>query len=1123
MFQTNTSNFNSISSKFLSSPNNVDFPVIKFTRIKKEKPIYFGSLEKNLNSGKLTNNLSSYYSTSSYPDLVLTNSTNRNFLETKKNILLSSMNNKSKEEPFVGFFPKSKIRSTIKKIELESEKADKVDNRNEKNENSEKEKSLEKLNIKNLEFNGRDSRLKRNLNLNLNATHFTTFILPSNKLKNNNNSNNNNNFYINSSAPVNNNFNNFNSNISNNNDTNNNFYYNSTQHIQESFYSNNNNNNSNKNTNSCTYFNADNQPHNQHNQNYLNNNNNKISFGTNTNISSTQLNLNSEFKSDNSGVTSSIFGGDYKKNKFLKHLKIKNSPTSNNNNLITSNNNNLITSINNNLITSNNNFSKYQVNNSNNNNNFNNHTAQSEIDDMKNLKLRKTFNKSTIVFKSYNKFTKTNINFSNKRVLENTKVINMSDFDQFEDYKENYMKMREEQFLRETAYFIYDKFNKKKFKKFIFKEVPTTESFKDIINKITHLVEIKRNNNEFISVEYIVNMLREEIECKCIKPIRVKNEDLLLPIINKKSDHASLDFESSFDKNIKKLKLLKDSKHKLNRFNTLDKNNSKNNNNNKKNNRYFASCISEEVENYWENRNSRNDESRATNNIIKDGEKYIIKSKKKGGRKNKQGGKSKKQRKDANGNYCDCSSDYNNSNSSSEYDDSYSINHSDSDSNVYNKKQKRRRRKRRCSAGDRSNSENEINQSYMDQDLSELEKKRRRHRRRKDNYYAHLPKTSDFATKLLGNLEVNFEDEIKFLNTQKNFFMKRLDSFMITQSSGFDGLSDNMLRRTLSILDKYGSKTNKKNNKKNKKDRTSERGENDVLLESHRTDSLKIKSNELYQILNNNNKTNNSNTNENNDTSTNQNISPVNKNSNFKKGNLNIKKDWAAAISSASKIPLKSPVKSPSRKRFNIKDLKRKKSEEMDLNKINIKTNSNTIDNNNKNTETEGGINTLQSNGNLDLLNTEGRLNTGNKTNEDDLLKGANETEDQKTEDNPKQKKTRKRIVKKLKENCPEGEQEYEEVEIEETEQEEDVIDEFENTQAYKNSLKNVDVDEADINSFKKFMMDSLFTASPPVDNKDNEQKNQEEDALKNKTKRYDVYISFVIYIMIICYYFFCI
>lgn len=1062
MFQTNTSNFNSTNSKYFSSSNYQDFPVIKFTRMKKEKPSYFGSLEKtNYNStyfpaGKNTNNnnnQSTYYSSSSYPELVLTNSTNKNFLESKKNFLLSTMYNKTKEEPFAGFFPKSKILSTIRKTEFENEKTD-------KNEKPEKEKSPEKYHIKTLEFSGQN-KTKSNLNFNI-----STFISPSNKINYNNNNTNNELLYNNSSS----------------------------QHIRENSNSNYNNTHTNQNNKSFLYsvnltnngFNPThthgsyiNNPNKSNLDNNNNNNSNKVNFGTNTNLSGAQLNYNSEFKSVNSGLTSSRYA---KNHEFIDYAKHKNSPTSYYNNCIKSNNN----------------FSKFQSNSNNannsnsylnyNNNNFSNN--QNEIEDIKNLKLRNTFNSS--VFKSFNKFSKTqhsrNNNYENKnRSKEKKKVINMSDFDQFENYKENYLKMREEQFLKDTAYFIYDKFDKKKFKKFIFKEIPTNEYFKEIIDKITRLVEIKRNNNEFISVEYIVNMLRQEIESNSIAPMRMKNEDFLLPLINKKSSHADLEFENPLsEKNL--FQRLKKSKNK---FNSNYNNNNNNNKSTINNNKYFASCISEEVENYWENRNGRNDDSTATN-LIKDklklnNENYIIKSKK------KKKGKKKKSKNQNNGGYENSSSeDYE---SDSHSGDSYS---SYSNPNTENNKQRKKRSKRRCSAGAHSNSsensflENENSESYMDQSLSELETKRKRRRRRKYKY-ANLPKTSDITNKLMGNLEVNLEKEMKFLNTQKNFFMKRLDSFMITQSSGFDGLSDNMLRKTLSILDKYGGK---RRNKKKDKDRSS--AENDAMA-SQLTDFGKIKAKENFENLiinnnvNNNNNTNNTNENNNinnsNSLTTNQNISPANRNFNLNQPNTKKNANTIISAKNSGGAAGKSP-----RKKLNLKDLKRKKSEANDTNKTN---NNNKKTESNKNAETEGKNNTLHSNANTELLNLEGKLSTENNSNNEKhefsshLNNGKNETQVGTT----KAKKTRKRTIKKLKEGCAEGAEEYEEIEIEETfTDDEDVNRDIENTEAQRNSPKDADVNQVDISNFKKFMMESLIIAPPAAECKDNQENTAEDE-----------------------------
>jgi hypothetical protein len=1019
--------------------------------MKKDKRVNFSNLGKtnyNLNSniGKTLNNISTYYSSSSYPDLVLTNSTNKNFLESQKNYLLSTTL-KTKEDSFTGFFPKSKFLNAIKKTEIDNEKI-------ERNEKSEKEKSSEKYHIKNLEFNGNNNNNNNNNNdnnnnnangnLNLNTTQISTFISPSNRL--------NNIFYNNTSTHKVNNENQF---YNNNNNS---------QHIPEISYSNYNNTKTNQNYQS--FLHSINVTNNGFNTTFTNgsyknntskfNNKNKINIGTNTNLSSNNKenneppNLNNEFKSVYSGVTNK-FGQNLE---FINYNKNKNSSTSYYNNCIISNNK----------------FSKFDNDFNNNKNNHN------EIEDLKNFNPRYT--NSSSLFKSFYKFTKTQHNPNNitKNISkEKKKVVNMSDFDQFELYRENYIKMRDEQFLKDTAYSIYDKFYKKKLKKFIFKEITTNDFFKEIIHKITRLVEIKRNNNEFVSVEYIVNMLREEIDKNSIDPIHIKNEDLMLPLINKKSTHAALEFESEF--NQKKLSQ---------RFIKSETNNYlKNNRNNyykSINNKYLASSISEEVENYWENRNGRNDDSIATN-IKMNGEKYIIKTKKKRSKREK-----KKTIKENGESYTESTSEYYQSESNLDAEQS----------NSHSKKQKRRRKRLFSAEGDASVSQNYFSQnesSDIDQDLSELERKRRRRRRRKDKY-ANLPRTSDIAPKLLGNLEVNLEKEMKFLNTQKNFFMKRLDSFLVTQSSGFDGLSENMLRRTLNILDKYGHKKNKRNNQ----DKVS--GEKDGL-ESQQTEFVKIKAkdnfenNNFNKINNNNNNINHNknNTNENNNfdtTNANQNISSV------KNPKLNFASNFNSKANGIPNIPNNNNknsgvnAKSP-KKKFNLKDLKLKKT---GINEANNKTNSNNNINNTesiKNAETEGK-NTLLINENSDLLNSQGKLTTENnrKMGLLDNLNGTNETEDRKTEGN-KPKKTRKRIVKKLKEVCAEGAEDYEEVEIEETDPDEEVIQDFENNEAYKNSLKDTDVDTVDIGNFKKFMMESLFTPQPNNNENNNAEIGNEE------------------------------
>jgi len=909
-------NFNNTFNKYPVIPNYQDFPVIKFAKMKKDKPGYSTNLDKtNYNSNSNSkffnnnnnNNFSTYYSTTSYPDLYLANSTNKNFLESKKNFSLSTMY-KTKEETGNGFFPKSKVFYTYKKSEDNNEKNDKYE-KVEKNEKSDKEKSSEKYHIKNLEFRATSRKTNKN-NFNMNTSQISTFISPSRRFNNFNNNN-----------------------ILNNNNLN----YN----LKENSYINHQNHKNNNYHGNQSFFHSINITHNGFNTSRSNyyKNANKVNFGTNT-----IFNNNSFANNQNKDNDLSAYSGNASKLSNLNFL--------------------------------------YPLN---------------------NIQMNKNYNNS---------------NDENKRNKSiNKKTIDMNDFDQFEQYKENYMKMREEQFLKDTAYYIYNNYNKKKFKKYIFKEIPNNDYFKKLIDKITRLVEIKRNNNELVSVEYIMNMLREEIEDDKIAPIKVKNEDLLLPLINKKYSHANLEYESEFEKNRRLIKKLKKSKRK---------------------NKYFTSCISEEVENYWENKNSKNDDSyefKGPKDKIKISDNLIINNINKKGKKKK----------------------------FSEDSDYYET---DSEFSDNNENKKRKRKKRRNS--DSGNSFSEDESSYIDSDISEYEKKRRKRRRRK--HYINHPKTTDIAKKLLGNIEINLDKDMKFLNTQKNFFMKRLDSFLITQSSGFDGLSDHMLRKTLSFLDKYG--------KKRKKHKNNKSIGNKEMTASQITDYAQIKPKENYEDY---------------ELDSNGNYVEKRKsfmlgdtyddnNSNYFKSNLN-----SPIKSNAAKAG--TLLRSPTKKKVNMFDLKKQKSIS-NFNNNSFKSPKKSL------TRSPGGKKYLnqESGSGENNTNPEGKLTTENNDSCKGILNhlnGSVDTEENKiSENNQPNKKMRKRTIKKLKEGSLVGNEEYEEFEIEETDPDANG-ENLENPEEGKQYLKNEDLESIGINSFKKFMMESLFI--PQIPEEDDKNKKEAE------------------------------
>lgn len=277
------------------------------------------------------------------------------------------------------------------------------------------------------------------------------------------------------------------------------------------------------------------------------------------------------------------------------------------------------------------------------------------------------------------------------------KIIQMTDFDQFEDYKEKYFKNREEQLYQDAAYFIINKINKKKQKKYIFKEVSLNQHFPRIVDKISRLVEIKNKNNEVVSVEYIANMLREEIESEEIQNLSTSVRGQGLPRLHKEKNKSKNSFASRGNNN--------------------------------------------EFNEYGKKQMNNNEHS---SHLIKDSLKI----------------------KDFKGDQPDSFNDE--EHSLSKYSG--------------------------------------LNDSFKNVKYKKTHKP---------------PHTGDFTRKTLGDLgDINITNT-KFLNTQKNFFMKKLDSLLITQSSGFSALDDQVLRKTLSILNQQ----NKKNKNVDKKKKNCENGD----------------------------------------------------------------------------------------------------------------------------------------------------------------------------------------------------------------------------------------------------------------------------------------------------------
>ena len=138
--------------------------------------------------------------------------------------------------------------------------------------------------------------------------------------------------------------------------------------------------------------------------------------------------------------------------------------------------------------------------------------------------------------------------------------VNVNSFDFYDYYKDDFEKVKEEQLFKEAAFFIFSKtqFQKKtKKKNYHFEKIDFNNVFEEVLYKILRKVEIRKDNNELVSVEFIVNMIREEIDNNIINPIVFKNGKILndfnlqelnnksniLPPINLKSSLNSNDFD----------------------------------------------------------------------------------------------------------------------------------------------------------------------------------------------------------------------------------------------------------------------------------------------------------------------------------------------------------------------------------------------------------------------------------------------------------------------------------------------------------------------------------------------------------------------------------------------------
>jgi len=100
--------------------------------------------------------------------------------------------------------------------------------------------------------------------------------------------------------------------------------------------------------------------------------------------------------------------------------------------------------------------------------------------------------------------------------------VNVNSFDFYDEYKEEFLKAKEELLLQEAANFIMTymgKKNKGQAQSVKFREIAQNNFFEEFLNKIIRKVEVRKDNNELVSVEYIVNMIREEIDSNNTDPI----------------------------------------------------------------------------------------------------------------------------------------------------------------------------------------------------------------------------------------------------------------------------------------------------------------------------------------------------------------------------------------------------------------------------------------------------------------------------------------------------------------------------------------------------------------------------------------------------------------------------
>jgi hypothetical protein len=94
--------------------------------------------------------------------------------------------------------------------------------------------------------------------------------------------------------------------------------------------------------------------------------------------------------------------------------------------------------------------------------------------------------------------------------------INLDQFDLYEKYQDDYSQMKQELYIKEAANILMKKFTGKKkekeYQRHILKEVKGGNNLDNILENLIRKIEIRKENNEFISVENITVMIKEEIE-----------------------------------------------------------------------------------------------------------------------------------------------------------------------------------------------------------------------------------------------------------------------------------------------------------------------------------------------------------------------------------------------------------------------------------------------------------------------------------------------------------------------------------------------------------------------------------------------------------------------------------